>query len=49
MAPSSLDSTLNANTSGPTEHPWGAITGHPTAMWTAQQIIEAFPDDRAPR
>jgi hypothetical protein len=26
-----------------------AITGHPTAMWTAQQIIEAFPDDSAPR
>src|SRR5713226_10254694 len=23
MAPSSLDPTLNANTSGPTEHPWG--------------------------
>jgi putative transposase len=26
-----------------------AITEHPTAMWTAQQIIEAFPDDSAPR
>jgi putative transposase len=26
-----------------------AITEHPTAAWTAQQIIEAFPDDRAPR
>jgi putative transposase len=26
-----------------------AITGHPTAAWTAQQIIEAFPDDTAPR
>ena len=25
------------------------ITEHPTAMWTAQQIIEAFPDDSAPR
>ena len=24
-----------------------AITEHPTAMWTAQQIIEAFPDDNA--
>ena len=26
-----------------------AITEHPTARWTAQQIIEAFPDDSAPR
>jgi hypothetical protein len=26
-----------------------AITEHPTAAWTAQQIIEAFPDDTAPR
>src|SRR5712691_3548862 len=26
-----------------------AITEHPTAMWTAQQIIDAFPDDTAPR
>ena len=26
-----------------------AITDHPTAAWTAQQIIEAFPDDTAPR
>jgi putative transposase len=26
-----------------------AITEHPTALWTAQQIIEAFPDDSAPR
>lgn len=25
------------------------ITDHPTAAWTAQQIIEAFPDDTAPR
>ena len=25
------------------------ITEHPTAAWTAQQIIEAFPEDRAPR
>src|SRR6185295_19452617 len=25
------------------------ITEHPTAVWTAQQIIEAFPEDRAPR
>ena len=25
------------------------ITEHPTAAWTAQQIIEAFPDDTAPR
>ena len=25
------------------------ITEHPTATWTAQQIIEAFPDDTAPR
>src|SRR5262249_24415279 len=24
-------------------------TEHPTAEWTAQQIIEAFPDDTAPR
>jgi putative transposase len=26
-----------------------AITEHPTAAWTAQQIINAFPDDTAPR
>jgi hypothetical protein len=26
-----------------------AITDHPTAAWTAQQIIEAFPDETAPR
>jgi putative transposase len=26
-----------------------SITEHPTAMWTAQQMIEAFPDDTAPR
>jgi hypothetical protein len=25
-----------------------AITEHPTAAWTAQQVIEAFPDDTAP-
>ena len=25
------------------------ITEHPTAVWTAQQMIEAFPEDRAPR
>jgi putative transposase len=25
------------------------VTQHPTAAWTAQQIIEAFPDDNAPR
>jgi hypothetical protein len=24
-------------------------TAHPTAVWTAQQIIEAFPEDTAPR
>jgi putative transposase len=24
------------------------VTEHPTAEWTAQQIIEAFPDDTAP-
>jgi putative transposase len=26
-----------------------AITEHPTAAWTAQQVIEAFPNDTAPR
>jgi hypothetical protein len=26
-----------------------SITEHPTARWTAQQIIEAFPWDTAPR
>src|SRR5713226_8493684 len=26
-----------------------AITEHPTAAWTAQQIIEAFPNDTTPR
>ena len=25
------------------------VTEHPTARWTAQQIIEAFPEDEAPR
>jgi len=25
------------------------FTAHPTAQWTAQQVIEAFPDDQAPR
>ena len=25
------------------------VTEHPTALWTAQQIIEAFPWDRAPQ
>ena len=25
------------------------VTEHPTAAWTAQQIIEAFPNDTAPR
>ena len=25
------------------------VTDHPTAVWTARQIIEAFPDDSAPR
>jgi putative transposase len=25
------------------------VTAHPTAAWTAQQIIEAFPDNEAPR
>jgi putative transposase len=26
-----------------------AVTEHPTAAWTAQQIIEAFPNDTTPR
>src|SRR5262245_44295349 len=25
------------------------VTAHPTAEWTARQIIEAFPEDSAPR
>ena len=25
------------------------ITDHPTAMWSAQQVVDAFPDDTAPR
>jgi len=24
------------------------VTEHPTAAWTAQQIVEAFPEDSAP-
>ncbi len=24
------------------------VTEHPTAYWTAQQIVDAFPDDSAP-
>src|SRR5262245_64823383 len=24
------------------------VTEHPTAVWTAQQIVDAFPDDSAP-
>ena len=26
-----------------------AVTAHPTALWTAQQLREAFPEDAAPR
>jgi putative transposase len=26
-----------------------AVTAHPTAAWTAQQLREAFPEDQAPR
>jgi putative transposase len=25
------------------------VTEHPTAVWTAQQIIEAFPEETAPQ
>jgi putative transposase len=25
------------------------VTDHPTAMWTAQQVVDAFPDDLVPR
>ena len=25
------------------------VTEHPTAVWTAQQVVEAFPDDTTPR
>ena len=24
------------------------VTSHPGALWTAQQIVEAFPEDTAP-
>ena len=26
-----------------------AVTAHPSALWTAQQLREAFPEDAAPR
>ena len=26
-----------------------AVTAHPTAAWTAQQLREAFPEDQAPQ
>ena len=29
--------------------PSGVFTAHPTAEWTAQQMLEAFPFDTAPR
>jgi putative transposase len=25
------------------------VTAHPTALWAAQQVVDAFPDDTAPR
>ena len=25
------------------------VTEHPTAAWTAQQLVDAFPEDSAPR
>src|SRR5207245_10140416 len=25
------------------------VTEHPTSTWTAQQVVDAFPDDRAPQ
>ena len=25
------------------------VTAHPTAFWTGQQMIEAFPEETAPR
>jgi hypothetical protein len=25
------------------------VTAHPTAAWTAQQLLESFPEDTAPR
>jgi putative transposase len=25
------------------------VTAHPTAIWSAQQVVDAFPDDTAPR
>jgi hypothetical protein len=28
---------------------WFAVTRHPTAVWLARQIVEAFPWDTAPR
>jgi hypothetical protein len=27
---------------------WNNVTEHPTAAWTGQQIVEAFPDDTTP-
>ena len=25
------------------------VTDHPTALWAAQQVVDVFPDDAAPR
>src|SRR4029450_4180262 len=42
LAPPPIDPTFEP----PTERP--STLDHPTAAWSAQQVVDAFPDDTAP-